>query len=675
MTEKRARTPLSKVRIPFFERDYTPVKPTRMRARFRTVDEVVFEVSDASIVPSTYMNRLIYGSRMNKQQMSDITHPLPNVAADVFEKVMCYCYFHTSKYCDSLLPNQVKEWDDQFMALDPRQLCELASAAYYLDVKDLIELTCRAIAAIISGKSAEQIRKTFHIENDLARTIDRVLPASARRRGREHSPREGTRHTDPGDSVSQEQIQNDISQQNPGPQKTVDEIIEWIDSTSSKSQKKKKKKRRKDRNPAKKEGDNVGNDDRICDMDPSHTTSPDVEVETKREVTTEDHEPAHPANEISGCRTSIESNDIAEVSNQIQTLLESDNAHDGESSGSDIAIVSENIVNPRASLTRQGTTQNPETPRKSTVPEPLDCRRMQTPLISTSQDADAVERIQHKSPSEAQTVKQEDNLRHGKTSNGESADKTEIMTPQKKGANRSPQNIENGDIMLSGHGAPSRIHADEHRGGQTSRTQKDDVAMTAGPQTRALRSHQESEEPFIDCPENMDREVEDFQQRLSISEPLSSHRHTPHTESSDPLRPERSRKGIPCAKNADANGSWVVTQTIPKVSGSLRSTRSLENSQRTDVIPTIDASRSLPETEDRNEDNVRAQSPSIPKQVLAELLKINSEMEECKKIAAAIDEETARLGARREKVRDDMAFLIIQERQLREKYRLSDRFP
>lgn len=49
---------------------------------------------------------------------------------------------------------------------NPAVLCELASASYYLDVKPLVDLTCRAIADTIKGKSPEEIRSTFNIVND-----------------------------------------------------------------------------------------------------------------------------------------------------------------------------------------------------------------------------------------------------------------------------------------------------------------------------------------------------------------------------------------------------------------------------------------------------------------------------------------------------------------------------
>ena len=63
-------------------------------------------------------------------------------------------------------PQATPKFEEFLETADPSVLCELASASYYLEVKPLVDLTCRAIADIIKGKSPEEIRKTFNIQND-----------------------------------------------------------------------------------------------------------------------------------------------------------------------------------------------------------------------------------------------------------------------------------------------------------------------------------------------------------------------------------------------------------------------------------------------------------------------------------------------------------------------------
>ena len=45
-------------------------------------------------------------------------------------------------------------------------IIQLITASNYLDIKGLMELTCARVASLIKGKSPEQIRSMFGIEND-----------------------------------------------------------------------------------------------------------------------------------------------------------------------------------------------------------------------------------------------------------------------------------------------------------------------------------------------------------------------------------------------------------------------------------------------------------------------------------------------------------------------------
>lgn len=56
--------------------------------------------------------------------------------------------------------------------MDTKRLCELASAADSLQLKPLVELTSRALARMIEGKTPEEIREIFCLPDDLTEVSD-----------------------------------------------------------------------------------------------------------------------------------------------------------------------------------------------------------------------------------------------------------------------------------------------------------------------------------------------------------------------------------------------------------------------------------------------------------------------------------------------------------------------
>jgi S-phase kinase-associated protein 1 len=97
--------------------------------------------------------------------------PLHNVTAKILGKVIEYCQYHT----DNPIPkaddskgekrtDDISPWDKNFCSVDQATLFELILAANFLDIKPLLDLTCKTVANMIKGKTPEEIRKTFNIK-------------------------------------------------------------------------------------------------------------------------------------------------------------------------------------------------------------------------------------------------------------------------------------------------------------------------------------------------------------------------------------------------------------------------------------------------------------------------------------------------------------------------------
>jgi S-phase kinase-associated protein 1 len=62
----------------------------------------------------------------------------------------------------------VSEWELRFIDVGHEDMFDLMQAANYLDVKSLLSLVCAKAASMIKGKSPQEIREMFDIENDFS---------------------------------------------------------------------------------------------------------------------------------------------------------------------------------------------------------------------------------------------------------------------------------------------------------------------------------------------------------------------------------------------------------------------------------------------------------------------------------------------------------------------------
>jgi len=136
-------------------------------------------LSTSDNVEITVDRQVAERSVLIKNLLSDIgatgeVIPLPNVNEPVLKKVIEWCEQHkkdpqTSTDDDSdsrKKSTDIDEWDQKFMQVDQEMLFEIILAANYLDIKPLLDVGCKTVANMIKGKSPDEIRKTFNIQND-----------------------------------------------------------------------------------------------------------------------------------------------------------------------------------------------------------------------------------------------------------------------------------------------------------------------------------------------------------------------------------------------------------------------------------------------------------------------------------------------------------------------------
>ncbi|XP_047551441.1 S-phase kinase-associated protein 1-like [Lutra lutra] len=125
------------------------------------------EIAKQSVTIKTMLEDL----GMDDEGDNDLV-PLPNVKAAILKKVIQWCTHHKhdppppkddenkEKWTDD-----IPVWDQEFLKVDQGILFELILAANYLDIKGLLDVTCKTVVNMIKGKS-EEICKNFNIKND-----------------------------------------------------------------------------------------------------------------------------------------------------------------------------------------------------------------------------------------------------------------------------------------------------------------------------------------------------------------------------------------------------------------------------------------------------------------------------------------------------------------------------
>nr|7T1Z_A Chain A, S-phase kinase-associated protein 1 [Homo sapiens] len=126
--------------------------------KLQSSDGEIFEVDVEIAKQSVTIKTMLEDLGMDDEGDDDPV-PLPNVNAAILKKVIQWCTHHKDDPGGS-------GTDQEFLKVDQGTLFELILAANYLDIKGLLDVTCKTVANMIKGKTPEEIRKTFNIKND-----------------------------------------------------------------------------------------------------------------------------------------------------------------------------------------------------------------------------------------------------------------------------------------------------------------------------------------------------------------------------------------------------------------------------------------------------------------------------------------------------------------------------
>ncbi|CAN1308896.1 SKP1-like protein 21 [Linum perenne] len=147
------------------EVDMAVIKPEMMKSYIwlQTADGSIQQVEQEVAMFCPMICHEIIQKGMGTSKNYAISLP-QRVSPAMLSLILDYCRFHQIPGRSN---KERKSFDEKFIRMDTKRLCELTSAADSLQLKPLVDLTSRALARIIEGKTPEEIREIFHLPDDL----------------------------------------------------------------------------------------------------------------------------------------------------------------------------------------------------------------------------------------------------------------------------------------------------------------------------------------------------------------------------------------------------------------------------------------------------------------------------------------------------------------------------
>ena len=136
--------------------------------RLMCKDGEVLEVDVETAKLSVLINGLIEdGGTEDDIPINQVNKPIMKKVIEFCEHMREHAPPEIEKPLSSTdLSQVVDQWHADYVNVDQETLFEVVMAANYLDIKPLLELSCAKVASLIKGKSVQEIRQFFNIEND-----------------------------------------------------------------------------------------------------------------------------------------------------------------------------------------------------------------------------------------------------------------------------------------------------------------------------------------------------------------------------------------------------------------------------------------------------------------------------------------------------------------------------
>ena len=93
----------------------------------------------------------------------DIHIPLPTISSKALTKILDYCSFHNVSHLEC----EIRDFNKEFVKIDVDFIFELIQGANFLNIRGLLDVLCLTVADMIKGKTPEQIRGIFGIDNEI----------------------------------------------------------------------------------------------------------------------------------------------------------------------------------------------------------------------------------------------------------------------------------------------------------------------------------------------------------------------------------------------------------------------------------------------------------------------------------------------------------------------------